>query len=756
METNGSAIRRFGTFEVDLRTGELRKAGVRLAIQEQPFRVLARLLQHPGELVTRDELRRQLWPADTFVDFDHGLNVAIKRLRDALGDSAESARFIETLPRRGYRFIAPVVGPEIANTVQSAPPPEAGAPKHRPFARVLVGLSLLAMVVVSIAVASRRAAPPGIGASILIADLSNTTGDAAFDDTLRQGLAVHLAQSPEFIIVSREQVREGLKRMTRPVDERIIGDIARELCQRLGATVTINGRIAPVGRHYAIALEAIACSSGATIGIEQIEAGDREHVLSALGTSATKLRRRLGESVDSLQHFSEPLEQATTSSIEALKAFTLAEDAVLRSADFKTATALYTRAIELDPDFAMAYARLSSSSAGIGQRQDEIRYAQEAFARRNRAGERERFYIDGRHCVVEYAPGFQDDCFMSAHEVWKRMYPLDWLPYSNLAAAYVSRGLYAKALENALEAVRLNPNQGFGYAHVVDAYMGVNQFAEAARVIESVNARQVFEDVMHYQRFQLAFIANDVSAMEEERRAARGTEIESMMSEAQSEAAAFQGRMRDAHLFRAETERLAANQPGWKLVRLIRRAVTDAGVGLPHALPDSPESMPDILRFMFASAEVLAGNYRRARTLLDDDQPRPDSRGLVTAARALLAVQTGQLQTGGQLPTGLSDALPGAFGHLVPYLQGLACLRAGAVREAAAEFQSIIDRRGVDATSVLYPLAYLQRGRALARSGDLTAARKHYETFLEIWKTADAGVPILKQARVEYAALVER
>ena len=761
METNRSSIRRFGTFEVDLRTGELRKAGVRIAIQEQPFRVLAALLEHPGELVTREELRRDLWPGDTFVNFEHGLNVAIKRLRDTLGDTAGSARFVETLPRRGYRFIAPVVVPEDdANPVRGSSAPATVARKRGILPLVMPGLAVVAILSVSIAiVGSRRSGLSALGAPILIADFVNTTGDAAFDDSLRQGLTVHIAQSPEFTIVSREQVRDGLKRMTRSVDERVIGAVARELCQRIGANVTINGSIAPLGRHYAIVLEAIGCSSGETVGIEQNEAADREHVLSALGTAATRLRRGLGESLESIRRFNQPLEQATTSSIEALKAFTLGEDAWLRTFDQKTAIAFYTRAIEFDPDFAMAYARLSVNSSNLGQREDEIRYAREAFARRDRASGPERFYIDVRQCVAEVGTGFDGDCYVRLHEAWKRTYPRDWAPYTNLAGSYAVRGAYTQALENGLEAIRLNPYRGFAYTHVVDAYMGLNQFADAARVIDAAIARRVFEDALRYERFQLAFIANDEPAMEAVRRAAGGTRTDAEIIWLQSEAAAFQGRMRESRRLRAQTGQLMIDLgvgPTYLRELLITGALIDAAVGLPHDVPKSPDSLDDVSRFRFGVAELWAGNYQRARALLDDDRPRPDSRGLIRAARTLLALETGQVDASRQLATGLADALPGAYGYLVPYLQGLACLRADAFREAAGEFQLIIDRRGVDATSVLYPLAYVQRGRAVARAGDFPAARQSYESFFDIWKNADADVPILKQARTEYAALLGR
>ena len=391
---------RFGVFTVDQRTGEVRKAGVRVPLQEQPFRVLTHLLAHAGDIVPREELQRELWPQDTFVDFEHGLNVAIKRLRDALGDDADAPRFVETLPRRGYRFIAPVATDERraepVSGAMAAPPPAA-----RTRRRVLTwaAAAALALAGIGAAVVVLRRPRPALAdrGTVVVADFVNTTGDAVFDGSLRQGLTVELAQSPSFVVVSRELVREALTRMTRSPDEPVTGQVAREACERVGAKVAVSGSIARLGEQYVIGLEAIDCFSGETVATDQVEATGRERVLSALGESASRIRRQLGESIASLRQFDVPLEQATTSSVDALKAYTIAEDLLLRTDDTDEAVAFLKRALELDPDFAMAYARLSSATSSLGRRDDEVTYAREAYARRQRATEAERFYIEGRY-----------------------------------------------------------------------------------------------------------------------------------------------------------------------------------------------------------------------------------------------------------------------------------------------------------------------------------------------------------------------
>src|SRR5438552_10281668 len=296
LETRSPFLLRFGTFEVDVYAGELRKQGVRIKLQEQPFRVLTLLLQRPGEVVTREELRSSTWPADTFVDFDSSLNTSINKLREALGDSADNPRFIETLPRRGYRFIAPVTSIDRKEPTAAASA-TAAAPTHKWKVVVLVMAVVLAAAVAGgLFWRSRQARRLTEKDTIVLADFANSTGDPVFDDTLKQGLRVQLEQSPFLNILADERVSEQLPLMGRPKDERLTKQLARDLCQRVGSKAVLAGSIASLGTHYVLGLSAFNCYTGDALTSEQVEADSREHVLSALGDSAKRMRENLGES----------------------------------------------------------------------------------------------------------------------------------------------------------------------------------------------------------------------------------------------------------------------------------------------------------------------------------------------------------------------------------------------------------------------------------------------------------------------------
>jgi DNA-binding winged helix-turn-helix (wHTH) protein len=325
VETTPSAPRivRFGVFEVDLHTGELRKQGLKVKLHGQPVQILALLLERPGELVTREELKEKLWTGDTFVDFEHGLNAAVKKLRVALEDSADNPRFVETLPRRGYRFIAPV---EKAGQAVSAP-----RARLRPvWIGALAVVAMSAVLVAAWFVFLRPAPALTESDYILLADWVNNTGDPIFEGTLKQGLAVKLEESPFLSIVSDQQVRQTLRLMERSPDEPITAEIGQEICQREGVKAMIQGEIAPLGEHYVISLNAVNCRTGESLAREQVEAAGKEEVLGALGQATSRLRRKLGESLASIEKFDTPLEQATTSSLEALQAYSRGEASTLR------------------------------------------------------------------------------------------------------------------------------------------------------------------------------------------------------------------------------------------------------------------------------------------------------------------------------------------------------------------------------------------------------------------------------------------
>jgi eukaryotic-like serine/threonine-protein kinase len=303
MRTERSEILRFGVFEVDVRSGELRKQGVRIKLQEQPFHVLTVLLQRPGDVVTREELRSQNWPADTFVDFDNSLNTAINKLREALGDSADNPRFIETLPRRGYRFIAPVTNVD-GTTRGTAAGVSAGVPLRSRKIVVTAAIALLAAGIAGGLLWRARQAPHLTEKdTIVLGDFTNSTGDAVFDGTLREGLSVQLNQSPFLSLVSEDGIHQTLRMMERPANTRLTPEITREVCQRTSSAAALDGSIALIGTRYVLILKAVNCVNGDLLASTEAQANDKSHVLDALGKVASEMRRKLGESLSTLQEY---------------------------------------------------------------------------------------------------------------------------------------------------------------------------------------------------------------------------------------------------------------------------------------------------------------------------------------------------------------------------------------------------------------------------------------------------------------------
>src|SRR2546430_8583148 len=323
LEVRSRSILRFGVFEVDVRAGELRKQGVRIKLQEQPFHVLTVLLQRPGELVPREDLRNQNWPADTFVDFDNSLNTAINKLREALGDSADSPRFIETLPRRGYRFLAPVTGADGTTRGTAAGVSAAALPRSRKII-VTVAVAVLASGIAGgLLWRTRQARHLTEKDTIVLGDFVNSTGDAVFNGTLREGLSVELEQSPFLSLVSEEGIRQTLRMMERPPNTRLTPEITREVCQRTSSAAALEGSIALIGTRYNLILKAVNCVHGDLLSSTAAQASGKNHVLDALGKAASAMRSQLGETFSTVQKFHTPLEQGTTPSLEALQAYNL-------------------------------------------------------------------------------------------------------------------------------------------------------------------------------------------------------------------------------------------------------------------------------------------------------------------------------------------------------------------------------------------------------------------------------------------------
>src|SRR5216683_6510949 len=386
LETRSSGILRFATFEVDLRVGELRKQGKRLRLQDQPFQVLAVLLQRPGDVVTREELRSQIWSRDTFVDFDNGLNTAINKLREALGDSADNPRFIETLPRRGYRFLAPI-------SVDGLKKPAIIAHSRKVTLVATVVVLLVPAVIAGWFWRSSRVRVLTEKDTIVLGEFANSTGDPVFDGTLREGLSVQLQQSPFLSLVSEEGIHQTLRMMGQPTNARLTPEIAREVCRRTSSAAVLGGSIALIGSQYNLILKAVNCASGDSLASAEAQASDKNHVLEALGKVASEMRSKLGESLSTLQKYSAPLEQVTTPSLEALQTYSLGYK-TFGEGDAAAALPFFQRATQLDPNFAMAYLGMGLCYGNLDETNLLEESDRKAFELRDRLSELEKLRIE--------------------------------------------------------------------------------------------------------------------------------------------------------------------------------------------------------------------------------------------------------------------------------------------------------------------------------------------------------------------------
>src|SRR5229473_560172 len=479
LETRSSGILRFATFEVDLRVGELRKQGKRLRLQDQPFQVLAVLLQRPGDVVTREELRSQIWSRDTFVDFDNGLNTAINKLREALGDSADNPRFIETLPRRGYRFLAPI-------SVDGLKKPAIIAHSRKVTLVATVVVLLVPAVIAGWLWRSSRVRVLTAKDTIVLGDFANSTDDPVFDGTLREGLSVQLEQSPFLSLVSEEGIHQTLRMMGQPANARLTPEVTREVCQRTNSTAALDGSIALIGARYNLILRAVNCVNGDLLANTEAQANDKSHVLDALSKAASEIRTRLGESLNTVRSYNTPLEQATTTSLEALQAYSLGFKAE-GAGELSTAFAFYERATQIDPNFAMAYLGM----AGEGEPAAAAENGRKAFALRDRVSAREKLIIEEEYPF--YASGDLSKALQIC-ELGSRTYPRSSIFHEDRGQGLAFLGEYESDLKENLE------------ANLTDVLYGVAFYREDATEM----ARQVarVKDVAGEKELMLAIEAD--------------------------------------------------------------------------------------------------------------------------------------------------------------------------------------------------------------------------------------------------------
>jgi serine/threonine protein kinase/tetratricopeptide (TPR) repeat protein len=612
---------------------------------------------------------------------------------------------------------------------------------------------------------TRRASALSERDSILVTDFVNTTGDPVFDDTLKQALAVQLEQSPFLNLLPESRIQEALRFMGRKPGERITSDVAREICLREGVKVLLTGSISSLGSHYVITLSAVNAQTGDSVATEQIEAGSKEQVLKSLDRSASNLRRKLGESLASVQQFATPLEQATTSSLEALKEFSLGQSEHLRLVD-DAAIPHLLRATELDPNFATAYATLGVVYGNLAQDKPGQEALKKAYDLRDRASERERLYIEAHY--YDQVTG-EIEKAVEVYERWARTYPRDSVPRDNLALAYAGIGQFEKELATSLDALRVDPKDFYGYQNLASAYMHLNRFEEAKTVAEQAVAQKLDGIGVHATLYQLAHIRGDEAAMQRELSWASGRSDEPFVL---SMRAAGQNSLGEIRASRETSARAVAAAKRWgmgEFVSVLKAvdALRDAAQGnfaRARQGASAAVQLSDNEQMLAIAALALAqsGDTTQAQHLVQQLGKKFPQDTLLHAAAIPTVLATVHLQ--GNRPADALAALESARhcelgfragnpGYWPVYTRGQAYLRLRDGAKAVAEFQKILDHRGIQPQSEVWPLAHLQLARSYVLQGDTARARTAYQDFLALWKDADPDIPLLKEAKGEYAKL---
>lgn len=595
--------------------------------------------------------------------------------------------------------------------------------------------------------------------TILLADFVNTTGDPVFDETLKQALAAQLRQSPYLDILSEDRVHEALKLMERSPDERVTPEIAFEIAVRQDIKAVLVGRIAGVGNQYVISLDALTADTGATIATDQAEANNKEQVLKALGQAASRLREKLGETLSSIQKHNAPIEQVTTSKLDALRFYSLGlqEHSSGRYAD---AIPFYTRAIEVDQRFAIAYARLATCYNFTKKYELARAASSKAYEYRERASAREKLYVEWNYFGAVTG---EIDKAAEALDVWKRTFPRDWEPHNLLAVRYTLTGPFKEAVSEATEAVRLNPKEAKAHANLAIGFIGLNKFDEGKQVLQNAMSQKMETDSMHLHLYHLAFVKGDAAGMKEQVDWALSKSPAYLPNVWQAHAAEFYGKFAEANQFTDKAVDWAQHNNRDAAAQLISqqaiRAATFRDCGKVSALTSRALSFSRDLSNLHHSANALAacGQAAAAQSLVDEMQKRFPQDTLLNSVwipliRAQIALARGN---GVQAVEFLQSADNyKVYGDYWPqYVRAQAYAKQGDGLQAANEFKRILDNRGWYPLSPVYALAQLGYARASAQSGDTAKARKAYQDFFDLWKNADATVPFVAEARQEYDKL---
>ena len=783
MAAGAKVFYEFGPFRVDPDKQVLLRENRPVPITPKAFDTLLILVRHSREVVSKDELMKTVWP-DAFVE-EGNLSQNIFMLRKALGDTPEDRRYIVTLPGRGYRFTAQVRtvmqdgedlviqslsrSQMVVEQTDSAPGETLKAPAtvvHWKLSwKYVLPIAALFTLVVSAALFLGRRHPNPLDEthSVLVGDFNNTTGDPVFDGALREGLRLKLTESPYLNVVPEAKLRSALKEVGQAEFAGVSPAAVRSICRRLGGAVVLSGRVAreTIG-VYRVQLTAADCLDGNSIAHAEVRAASRDDVLPALGRAADALRKSLGESEASVQQFRTPMVQASTNSLAALKVFSTGEDMRALGHDYETIP-LYKMASDLDPAFALAYARLGTIYSNAQEVETSQRFFAKAFELREHASERERLYITAHY----YAGAGETDKLLQVYQLWRQLYPRDLVPANNLVEVYFTFGELQKAVETAREAVHLGPDNSFPYANLIRAYQMTGQFAEAKAVYDDVVARKLDGIVAHIERYVVAFAEHDDAEMQRQLVWAKGKPQEGELLNEAAWAAMGRGQMRSAHALFTQAEQ----------------------IGLKNGLP---QFAANCWREYSQSAAAVELSDQARSSINKASQLAPESRELGAFA-AFVFANSGDLRRADELANRIAQQVPSDFAinkivlptaravaglhrqapdaalrelqmvepydlswttQLAPiYYRGLAYLQLQRPAEAGQQFHKLLDHWTLRPESIYVALAHLGLAHAHVLAADKSNARSEYEKFFVLWKDADPDIPILRRAKTEYAKL---
>jgi DNA-binding winged helix-turn-helix (wHTH) protein/tetratricopeptide (TPR) repeat protein len=779
----------FGEFRVDPLDRTLRRNDTPVGLNRRAFDVLLYLVRNPGRVISKDELLKHVWP-DAFVD-ENNLTQSISVLRRALEERPGAHSYIATLPGRGYQFIVPVevimqpgaltvVGAEAETTVpggvmrggvpagsvlvqqrtiktsivtEEVEPLELAAPA-RSWRGPLVALAMVAILSGLGYAGWRKFHPKPTSATVVIADFQNTTGDATFDRTLDRALAIDLSQSPYMDVMGEREVVSTLQFMGLKPDTVLTPELARQVCERSNRRVFLTGGVASVGNEYLLTLDATDCSTGKKLAGAKAEADSKEKVLSGLDAVADKVRSKLGESTSSVESYGVPIMTATTASLDALKAYSLGSSMEAQGRDEFDVMPLYQRAVDLDPNFAMAWCELATQYYNLSEYKTASPLYRKAFDLSSHVSAKENLIIRARY----YAEGQQDlQQGIKVYQLWSETYPNDWVPWMGLADEYTRLGQYSDAVTAGQHALALEPNRPIVYSVLARAYKRAGRYYEAKLLADEALKRDKGSSPLHGLLYVIAWQEHDAAALQRETEYGKDAGwyplyLQALGSASEGKYKQSVGLFHEA-VAEAAQDHLEENAQGMA----VDQAKMEIWFGLPAVakatLKQNAKTDEDQADVVLVQAEL--GDTAPAEAFLAAHGSTSQPATLITylkipQIRARLAMQRGKPL---DAITALEPTRPyETASYDVWFERGEAYLQAKQGELAAAQYKTLLENEGAG-FGPQYPLAHLGLARAYAMSGKTAESRAQYEAFLSDWKDGDADLPVLRAAKAELAKL---